>query len=145
MGVRQCDVLVIGGGPGGSTVAALLAQQGRRVVLMEKELHPRFHIGESLLPANMPLLDELGVREEVNAIGMPKWGVEFISPHHGHTTDLRFTDAWDKSLEGAFQVRRSVFDHILLRNAARKGAEVLEEHRVREAEFLPGFGGAFGA
>ena len=93
MGLQQCDVLVIGGGPAGSTAAALLAQQGRRVVLLEKDVHPRFHIGESLLPANMPLLDTLGVRDEVNAIGMPKWGVEFISPDHDHATALRFTDA----------------------------------------------------
>ena len=142
MGVQQCDVLVIGGGPAGSTAAALLAEQGRKVILLEKDVHPRFHIGESLLPANMPLLDKLGVRDEVQAIGMPKWGVEFISPHHSHATALRFTDAWDKSLTGAFQVRRSVFDHVLLRNAARKGAEVLEGHRARQVAFRVHFGGA---
>ena len=142
MGVQQCEVLVIGGGPAGSTAAALLAEEGRQVVLLEKDVHPRFHIGESLLPANMPLLDRLGVRDEVAAIGMPKLGVEFISPYHSHATALRFTDAWDKSLAGAYQVRRSVFDHLLLRNAARKGAQVLEAHRVRKVEFRPGFGGA---
>jgi flavin-dependent dehydrogenase len=141
VGVQQCEVLVIGGGPAGSTAAALLAEQGRKVVLLEKEVHPRFHIGESLLPANMPLLDRLGVRDEVAAIGMPKLGVEFISPYHDHATALRFTDAWDKSLAGAFQVRRSVFDHLLLRNAARKGASVHEGQRVRQVDFRPGFGG----
>src|SRR3546814_12374807 len=75
-----CDILIIGGGPAGSTAAALLAQKGFKVVLLEKEIHPRFHIGESLLPANMPLLEKLGVREKVAAIGMPKWGVEFNTP-----------------------------------------------------------------
>ncbi|HSY95584.1 MAG TPA: tryptophan 7-halogenase, partial [Steroidobacteraceae bacterium] len=57
----RCDVVVIGGGPGGSTSASLLAAQGYRVVLLEKARHPRFHIGESLLPANLPIMDRLGV------------------------------------------------------------------------------------
>ena len=65
---RSCDVLVIGGGPAGSTAAALLAEKGWEVVLLEKDRHPRFHIGESLLPLNLPLFDRLGVREEIEAI-----------------------------------------------------------------------------
>ncbi len=66
----DCDVLVIGGGPAGSTAAALLAQRGYRVTLLEKARHPRFHIGESLLPANLPLLEKLGVADAIKAIGM---------------------------------------------------------------------------
>ena len=65
----RCDVLVIGGGPAGSTAAALLAEYGHDVVLLEKARHPRFHIGESLLPANLPLLERLGVADKVRAIG----------------------------------------------------------------------------
>ena len=139
---RRCDVLVIGGGPAGSTAAALLAEKGHRVALLEKAHHPRFHIGESLLPANLPLFDKLGVRAEVEAIGMEKWGAEFVSPWHAHRQTFEFGDAWDKSMPRAFQVRRSEFDEILIRNAGRKGAEVIEGCRVREVEFPPNDAGA---
>ena len=80
-----CDVLVIGGGPAGSTIAALL----------EKGRHPRFHIGESLLPANAELFERLGVRDRVEAIGMRKWGVEFVSPDHDHKSFVEFAEAFD--------------------------------------------------
>lgn len=133
----RCDVLVVGGGPAGSTIAALLAERGRRVVLVEKDRHPRFHIGESLLPHNLPLFDRLGVSNEIERIGMPKFGVEFVSPYHDKKVSYDFVQAWDKSLPYAYQVRRSEFDHILLKNAAAKGAEVIEECRVGEVEFPP--------
>ena len=131
----ECDVLVVGGGPAGSTMAALLAARGRDVVVLEKAHHPRFHIGESLLPANVALFDKLGLRAEVEAIGMPKWGVEFVSPDHGHRQFVEFADAWDKSMPYAWQVRRSELDELLFRNAAARGARTLEGHRVREVAF----------
>lgn len=133
----QCDVVVIGGGPAGSTISALLAERGRSVVLVEKATHPRFHIGESLLPLNMPLFDELGVGEEIKRIGMPKYGAEFVSPWHGKPVTFDFADAMDKSFPSAYQVRRSEFDDILFRNAARKGAAALENCRVTAVEFNP--------
>ncbi|MDP1927743.1 MAG: NAD(P)/FAD-dependent oxidoreductase [Thiobacillus sp.] len=139
---HACDVLVIGGGPAGSTAATLLAEKGHRVTLLEKAHHPRFHIGESLLPANMPLLEKLGVGAEIAAIGMQKWGAEFVSPWHEHRQTFEFADAWDKSMPLAYQVRRSEFDEILIRNAARKGANVVEGCRVRDVEFLPNNEGA---
>ncbi len=122
----ECDVLVIGGGPAGCTVAPLLAAKGYRVVLLEKARHPRFHIGESLLPANLPLFERLGVAEEVKAIGMEKWGAEFVSPWHEHRQVFHFAEAWDKSMPYAYQVLRSKFDEILIRNAGRKGVEIHE-------------------
>lgn len=132
---HQCDVLVIGGGPAGSTVAALLAERGHRVTLLEKDHHPRFHIGESLLPANLKLFDKLGVADEMRAIGIEKHAAEFVSPDHEGTQRFHFAEAWDTSMPYAYQVRRSEFDHILIRNAAKKGAEVIEGCKVREVEF----------
>jgi len=138
----DCDVLVIGGGPAGSTAAALLAERGYRVTLLEKTHHPRFHIGESLLPANLPLLDKLGVADAVKAIGMEKWGAEFVSPWHGHKQSFEFAEAMDKSMPMAYQVRRSEFDEILIRNAGRKNARVVEGCQVQDVSFLPGNTGA---
>ena len=86
----RCDVLVIGGGPGGATIAALLAERGRDVVLIEKARHPRFHIGESLLPLNMPLFERLGVAAEIKSIGMTKYGAEFVSAVAHRCGHLRF-------------------------------------------------------
>ena len=135
--VEDCEVLVIGGGPAGATISALLAERGRSVVLLEKARHPRFHIGESLLPLNLPLFDRLGVGEEMKRIGMPKHGAEFVSPWHGAPVTFDFADAMDKAFPSAYQVRRSEFDEILFRNAARKGAAAIEECRVTAVEFNP--------
>jgi flavin-dependent dehydrogenase len=133
--VSDCDVLVIGGGPAGSTAAALLSERGFRVTLLEKEYHPRFHIGESLLPANLPLLEKLGVAEAVKAIGMEKWGAEFVSPWHDGNQSFEFADALDKSMPMAYQVRRAEFDEILIRNAGDKNARVVEGCRVKDVDF----------
>ena len=130
-----CEVAVIGAGPAGSTLAALLAERGRDVLLLEKERHPRFHIGESLLPLNLPLFERLGVADEMARIGMPKFGAEFVSPWHKQTVTFDFAHALDKSFPSAYQVRRSEFDHILFKNAVRKGARAFEACRVTAVDF----------
>jgi 2-polyprenyl-6-methoxyphenol hydroxylase-like FAD-dependent oxidoreductase len=130
------DVAVIGGGPAGSTVATLLADRGYRVRVLEKARHPRFHIGESLLPANLRLFEQLGIADEVRAIGMVKFAAEFVSPQHGDRMQrFMFADAWDKSMPSAYQVRRSELDEILLRNAVKHGAQLSECCRVRDVAF----------
>ena len=131
----RCDVLVIGGGPAGSTMASLLARQGRQVVMLEKCRHPRFHIGESLLPANVPLFKALGVHDQIAAIGMPKYGVEFVSPQHANHGFVEFSQAWSDHLPMAWQVRRSEFDEVLFRHAQAQGAQVVEDCLVRSVAF----------
>ncbi|WP_353398318.1 NAD(P)/FAD-dependent oxidoreductase [Hydrogenophaga sp. 5NK40-0174] len=132
---QECDVIIIGGGPAGATAAPYLAKKGLKVVVLEKEHHPRFHIGESLLPANLPLFEDMGIADEVRAIGMYKPGAEFHSPMHGRSEVFHFADAWDKSMPFAYQVKRADFDAILVRNARDKGAEVIEGCKATSVEF----------
>src|SRR5579862_3737650 len=131
----SCDVLIAGGGPAGSTIAALLAERGRKVVLVEKEHHPRFHIGESLLPMNLMLFDQMGLRGAVESIGMIKYGAEFISPYHNKSVMFDFANAIDKRYPFAYQVRRSDLDKILFDHARAKGAETIEGCRVDAVDF----------
>ncbi|MEO1092797.1 MAG: tryptophan 7-halogenase [Pseudomonadota bacterium] len=118
---------MIGGGPGGAAVAALLAEAGLACVLVEREKHPRFHIGESLLPHSLPLLDRLGVLERVAAIGVRKPGAEFVSADGEKTTGFAFARALTSGPDHAFQVRRDQFDALLFDRARELGALCLEE------------------
>ena len=129
-----CDVLVVGGGPAGSTVATHLARAGWSVVMLEKAAHPRFHIGESLLPMNMPILERLGVLDKVREIGVLKRGADF-PVEGGRYNVFHFDHALRGSSEFAFQVKREEFDQILFEHAREAGVDARENTKVSKVEF----------
>ena len=132
------DAIIIGGGPGGSTVASLLAARGRSVLLLERERFPRFHIGESLLPYNWPIFEELGVLPALEAAGFPrKTGAQFHLGNGRKSLKLVFREGRFTEQAQTFQVERSTFDHLLLKNAATKGADVREGWQFQRFEQLP--------
>lgn len=133
--MTDCDVLVIGGGPVGSTVSALLAEKGWSVTQLEKDSHPKFHIGESLLPMNLPIFEKLGVLDDVERIGIRKYGVEFNCESRDKPTIYYFANALNKNHPYAYQVQRNQLDKILFNNAKRKGVEALEGMHVVNIEF----------
>lgn len=134
----SADVVVIGGGPGGSTTATMLARQGWRVLLLEREIFPRPHIGESLLPASMPVLEELGVLPAVQAAGfLPKWGATMVWGTDRTPWSWYFRET-NQQYPHAYQVWRPQFDQLLLENSRAHGVEVREGHQVVEVLFEAG-------
>src|SRR5580765_7622643 len=126
MTTESCDVVVIGGGPAGSTAAALLARGGHQVILLEKAHHPRFHIGESLLPMNLPVFERLGVLEKVRALGVVKPGADFEADNERGYNSFAFCRAIGDSPPHAFQVWRADFDRMLFEHARSCGASARE-------------------
>ncbi|MFC5474829.1 NAD(P)/FAD-dependent oxidoreductase [Paraherbaspirillum soli] len=127
--VEQCDVLVIGAGPAGSVAAALLRQQGRQVLVLERELFPRFSIGESLLPQSMEYLQQAGMLQTVVEAGFQfKNGAAFVRGER--YTDFDFRDKHSAGWGTTYQVQRARFDQLLATEAARQGAEVRFQHSV---------------
>jgi flavin-dependent dehydrogenase len=121
------DVIIIGAGPAGSTAAALLAERGRRVLVLEKEKFPRYHIGESLMPFCWFTLERLGVLGEMERIAyVKKYSVQFITQDGRRSQPFYFFQHYDHPSSTTWQVERSEFDLMLLENARRKGADVRE-------------------
>jgi flavin-dependent dehydrogenase len=127
------DAIVIGGGPAGSTAATVLASKGRRVVLLEKEKFPRYHIGESLLPYTYFPLERIGLIGRMKSSHFPKkYSVQFVSRDGRASQPFYFFSHLKHEAAGTWQVLRSEFDQMLLDNARAKGVEVLEETMVRQ-------------
>src|SRR5213079_3751476 len=139
MGSTMYDVAIIGGGPAGSTVAALLAQAGRRVIVFEREKFPRFHIGESLLPFSMKAFTRLGLHEKFLHAGfLKKFGGEIFGACSDQGTKFYFKDGFRSQTDHAYQVTRGDFDKLLLDHARESGAKVYEQTPVDSIELSKG-------
>jgi flavin-dependent dehydrogenase len=127
------DIVVIGAGPAGSTAAALLAEQGLRVLVLEREKFPRYHIGESLLPFTCFPLKRLGLLDEMRRSEfVKKHSVQFVSSSGKASQPFYFASRYRPDVAQTWQVLRSEFDQMLMENARGRGAEILEETPVRE-------------
>jgi FADH2-dependent halogenase len=125
--IGEHDVIIIGCGPGGSSAATFLARAGKRVLVLEKEVFPRFHIGESLLPCNMAIFREMGVMPALEAAAFPvKYGARFDLCNGTLGTRFAFRQGKYNSEPQAIQVEREKFDHILLKHARATGADIRE-------------------
>ena len=132
------EVIVAGGGPGGAIVAARLAQKGRRVIVLERERFPRFHLGESLLPQSMSALAAIGVLDKVDALFIRKHGAHFHDSATGRSVRFDFADAFHAEYNNAYEVPRDAFDELLLRRAEELGADVREGWAVTRVRFEEG-------
>jgi flavin-dependent dehydrogenase len=136
--VEDYDVAIIGGGPAGSTAATLLSKAGRRVIVLEREKFPRFHIGESLLPFSMQTFTRLGLQEKLRAQFVEKFGGEIAEAGGEKAAKFYFKDGFASRTDRSYQVTRSKFDKMLLDHAGEAGAETHEEASVDDVMFDDG-------
>lgn len=130
----QYDVIVAGGGPGGATVAALLAKRGHQVLLLEREQFPRYHIGESLITGMLDIIEELGLTERLDSIGFPrKHGITLRWGQDIEPWSVAFAETG--RYEYSYHVRRDEFDQLLLTRAKELGVQVIEQAVVKEPLF----------
>src|SRR5215213_1679402 len=134
--MSRYDVIIIGAGPAGSTSALLLARAGFRVIVLEKAKFPRFHIGESILPRNFPLVQELGLEEALNRLPhLMKYGAEFGMGEDFDTTRFYFDTGLIPGSR-TFNVERALFDEMLMNEARAAGAEGREQTGVKHVAKL---------
>ena len=133
--MEKYDVAIIGGGPAGSTAATLLGKAGRRVIVLEREKFPRFHIGESLLPFSMQTFTRLGLQEKLRAHFVEKFGGEIAEAGGKKAAKFYFKDGFASRTDRSYQVTRSKFDKMLLDHAGESGAEICEETSVDDVTF----------
>src|SRR5262245_31213604 len=130
------DVVVIGGGPAGSTVLTLVAQRGHRVELFERERFPRFHIGESLIPETYWVLERLKMLDKMkNSHFVKKYSVQFVSASGKLSAPFYFWDNKPHECSQTWQVVRSEWDLLMLNNAREQGVNVHEGTRVLDVLF----------
>lgn len=131
---KNFDAVIIGGGPAGSAAAAVLAEHGHDVLLLEREKFPRYHIGESLLPFTFHPLQRLGLIEKMRRSAfVKKYSVQFVAPSGKTSQPFYFYARYDRdTVAQTWQVLRSEFDALLLDNAREKGATAKEEMTVKE-------------
>ncbi|UQA62362.1 NAD(P)/FAD-dependent oxidoreductase [Polyangium aurulentum] len=132
---QDWDTVILGGGPGGSTLASCLQRRGRRALVIEREKFPRFHIGESLLPRSREVFDKLGIDADLDRLFLRKYGARFLCSETGRANTYRFSEAFEPTFEYAYQVPRAEFDQLLLENARKLGADVWEEWEGTEVLF----------
>jgi flavin-dependent dehydrogenase len=134
--MSRYDAIVMGGGPAGSSAGSLLAKRGRKVLVLEREQFPRFHIGESLIPMCNDVLKEMGVWEKIEQGGfMKKPGAEFTLGNSCGLLRLWFKHNGLPQNAWTFQVERSRFDKILLDHASSVGCEVRQQAKVKDVAF----------
>ena len=133
MSQTSFDAIVIGGGPAGATAAAVLAEKGRRVVVLEREKFPRYHVGESLMPYCYFSLERLGLAEKMKESHFPKkYSVQFVNTMGKLSQPFYFFQHFDHPSSTTWQVVRSEFDQMILDKARSNGAEIREETNVRD-------------
>ena len=131
---EHCDCVILGGGPAGCSAATVLADHGRKVIVLEREKFPRYHIGESLIPFTYPALERIGMIPKLRASAFPKkYSVQFVSPSGRASQPFYFFNRYDReTVAQTWQVLRSEFDQMMMDNTRAHGADVREEHTVVE-------------
>lgn len=133
---QSYDVIVVGGGPAGSTVATCLARAGVDVAVFEQAAFPRFHVGESLLPANVPIFERLGCHEAIQQAGfLVKPGASFFDDHEGRGVHSFAFQPHPFQPGFSYNVVRAPFDALLLQHASALGAKVYQQHTVKQPRF----------